>query len=207
MKNFNMLARLSLLATCISFSSAEAQIVLDLSPPAPVNSRGYSVKSVTFNGTGCPVGKNTAFLLQGNILWLKLGNLKVETGPGLSLSASRRNCAATVQFVQNKTSVAVDSIAYFLDTDLPAQTTANLSVSWFFQGEGQTGSYTDSLQGDYAGTWLSNFDAVPSNDVWEPCGVDRALTVNSAVRLSGQREQKAQAQWQIIGLRLKSRAC
>ncbi len=196
------------LALFLGFASqVHAQVAVDPSVPGS-SRRGLAVETVNFNGSGCPAGKETGTLVQGDILWLKFARAqKAEIGPNTSLSASRRNCAATIRFANNNKSYAVDSIASYIEADIPAQNSASVNVSWFFEGTGQTGSYSDTLEGDYAGIWLNNFDSIVSSELWSPCKADRALTVNSAIRISGPRNQPASANWPIIGIRFKARGC
>jgi hypothetical protein len=98
-------------------------------------------------------------------------------------------------------------VAFYVEADLPAQNSANLSVNWFYEGQGQTGTFSKTLNGDYYGVWTNTFQGAVSGDVWKPCGANRALTVNGAIRVTGPREQESKAQWQILGIRLKSRSC
>lgn len=209
MKTTTCAAFLGRLALVLGFAGfAQAQIVLDPNLPSTGRSPLPNVQSVLANGSGCPMGKDVSTLVQGDILWVKFPDAQTaQTGPNTSLSASRRNCAITLRFGSSDRTFTIDSVAFFIDADLPAQSTAFAQVSWFFEGQGQTGSFADSLQGDYSGTWLNNFDTPVSNEVWKPCGLDRALTVNSSIRISGPRDQAAQAQWQVVGFHLKSKSC
>ncbi|WP_141731042.1 DUF4360 domain-containing protein [Oligoflexus tunisiensis] len=200
---------LTALALVLGFASfAQAGIELDVTHPLTVGSTRFGVESVTFNGTGCAGGKGTGYLVQNDILWLKFADDQTaKTGPGTSLSASRRNCAATINFKDSNRSYAIDAVAFYVEADLPAENTANVTVNWFYAGQGQTGSFTKTLDGDYSGVWTNTFQGAVSGDVWKPCGADRALTVNGAIRVSGPREHESIAQWQILGIRLKSRSC
>jgi len=200
---------LTALALFLGYASfAQADIALDISDPLNVGRTRFGIESVTFNGTGCAGGKGTGYLVQNDILWLKFADAQTaSSGPDTSLSASRRNCAAIVNFKDGSRSYAVDSVAFYVEADLPAQNTANVSVTWSYAGQGTTGSFAKTLNGDYYGVWTNTFEGEVSGDVWKPCGADRTLTVNGAIRVSGPREVESKAQWQILGLRLKSRSC
>jgi hypothetical protein len=200
---------LSVLAFFLGYASfAQANIELDVSDPLDVGRTRFGIESISFNGSGCAGGKGTGYLVQNDILWLKFADdQKAKTGPDTSLSASRRNCAATIKFKDSHRSYAVDAVAFYVEADLPEKTSANVSVTWFYAGQGQTGSFSKTLNGDYSGVWTNTFKGAVSGDVWKPCGADRTLTVNGAIRVTGPREQESTAQWQILGLRLKARSC
>ncbi len=197
------------LALFLGYASfAHANVELDVTDPLDVGLTRFGIESVTFNGTGCAGGKDTGYLVQNDILWLKFADAQTaKTGPGTSLSASRRNCAAIINFKDGSRSFAVDSVAFYVEADLPEKNTANVSVTWSYAGQGQTGSFAKTLNGAYSGIWTHTFEDAVSGDVWKPCGADRTLTVNGAIRVSGAREEESSAQWQILGLRLKSRSC
>jgi hypothetical protein len=201
------LTALALFLSYASFAQAN-DIDLDVTDPLDVGRTRFGIESVTFNGSGCAGGKGTGYLVQNDILWLKFADAQTaKTGPDKSLSESRRNCSAIINFKDGSRSLAVDSVAFYVEADLPEKHSANVSVNWFFAGQGTTGSFSKTLNGDYYGVWTNTFEGAVSGDVWKPCGADRSLTVNGAIRVTGPREQESTAQWQILGLRLKSRAC
>jgi hypothetical protein len=200
---------LTALALILGYASfAQAGIQLDVNNPLTVGSTRFGIESISFNGTGCAGGKGTGFLVQNDILWLKFADDQTaQSGPGSSLSASRRNCTATINFKDSKYSYAVDGVAFYVEADLPADNSANVTVNWFYQGQGETGTFSKTLDGDYSGVWTNTFEGAVSESVWKPCGANRALTVNGAIRVAGPREHESVAQWQILGIRLKSRSC
>jgi hypothetical protein len=201
------LTALALFLGYATFAQAN-DIDLDVNDPLDVGSTRFGIESVTFNGSGCADGKGTGYLVQNDILWLKFADAQTaKTGPGSSISESRRNCSAIINFKDGSRSYAVDSIAFYVEADLPEKNSANVSVSWSYAGQGTTGTFSRTLNGDYSGVWTNTFAGAVSGDVWKPCGADRSLTVNGAIRVTGPREQESTAQWQILGLRLKSRSC
>lgn len=188
---------------------AQADITIEPATPGDAaRATRFGIKSIAFNGTGCAGGQGTGYLVQNDILWLKFADAQTaQSSPNTSLSTSRRNCAAIINFTDNGKSYAIDSVAFYVEADLPAQNSANVTVSWSYQGQPQTGSFSETLNGDYSGVWTNSFDSGVSTEVWKPCGADRSLTVNGAIRVTGPREQESKAQWQILGVRLKSKAC
>lgn len=166
------------------------------------------IQSVTFAGSGCPSNEAVAFTQQGDYLLISFASaLKASVGPGITLSSLRKNCSATIVFAEDKKSLAIHSLGWYGLADLQEGQDANLNVSWFFQGQGTTGSFSSALKGPADDSWLNNFEAKVGQDLWEPCNAQRALTINTSLRISGPRDVAADSQLFILGVRFKNRAC
>lgn len=172
------------------------------------SAKAASIQSITFAGSGCPAAKDVVYSLQGDYLLISFGSsLKAEVGPGVTLSSLRKNCSATLVFGADQKSLAVHSVGWYGLADLKEGQDANLNVSWFYQGQGTTGSFNAVLKGTGRQPWLNNFEGQPTAEVWEPCDASRALTINTSLRIAGPRDQVANSQLYFLGVRFKSRNC
>ncbi len=183
---------------------------LDSPRVPPGGGAAFAIKSLVFNGSGCPGGVGTEYQLQGDILWIKFpSSMHAETGWDSSESNFRRNCIATLRVNESFQSYALDSVAWYATVGLPEQSTSTLHISWFYEGQKAMGSFESTLTGPASGNWFDNFSqAIPSQKlIWKPCALDRALNINSEIRLPLSPEAEASADLKVVGLRFKKRNC
>lgn len=186
-----------------------AQIDLDARVP-PGGGAAFKLQSIVFNGSGCPQGQGTSHQIQGDVLWLKFPEqLTAESGPYTSPADRRKNCIATVRFANSLQSYAIESIAFAAYTSLPEEVSATIQTSWFYEGQGQTGSLSFTREGPAEDAWISHFSQPvhPGQLLWKPCALDRALNINSSVLVSGTSTDPSLAQLQVVGLRIKRKNC
>jgi hypothetical protein len=186
-----------------------AEVELDSRIP-PGGGAGFRLQSLLFNGSGCPMGQGTSHQIQGDILWLKFpAELTAESSPGSSASERRKNCIATLRFATSLQSYAIESYAFAGFADLSEEGAARLNINWFYEGQGKTESKTETLEGPYDDEWYSHFSQAihPADLVWKPCGLDRALNINSSVLVSEASKGHALAQFRVLGVRFKRKNC
>jgi hypothetical protein len=152
---------------------------------AAVPAEVIEIKSIQYNGSGCPmstVAENVSSDKQA--FTLSFSDYVAEAGPNLPPSSGRKNCQLTM--VLNVPAGWQFSIASFyyrgfmeLDTAMKAQQTA----SYYFQGQGATGKFSSNKTGQYSGDYVYNDNIGLSSAIWSACGVERALNVNTSIRV------------------------
>jgi uncharacterized protein DUF4360 len=161
---------------------AAQQIVLGDSGVAPDQVR---IRSLSWAGTGCPAGtvaENLASDYQA--FTLLFDAYEAELGPGLPLSRSRRNCQILVdlEFPQGW-SYSVFDVDYRGFVNVGRGVSGVQQSAYYFQGEIQTARLQTTLRGPRVGDYQIR-DSLPLDAVvWSPCGANRALIINSAIRL------------------------
>jgi len=188
-----------------SQAMAQGPITIDPRVP-PGGGASLPIQSLQFNGSGCPTGVDTTWQVQGDILWLKFpATFEAKSGPNTSVSSSRRNCIASLRFTNSLQTYAIDSLAFLSQLDLPDDSQATARISWFYEGQRPTGSYETSMMGPTSTAWYDLFSSIVS-PIWKPCRLDRALNINSEIRLADSYDH-ASAQLKTVGIRFKRKNC
>jgi hypothetical protein len=145
-----------------------------------------TIRSLSWAGSGCPAGtvaENLAPDLQA--FTLLFDSYVAEIGPGLPLSQARRNCQILVdlQFPQGW-SYSVFDVDYRGFANLDLGVSGIQQSNYYFQGEFLTSRLQTTLNGPRASDYQIR-DSLPLNAlVWSPCGAQRALIINSSVRVA-----------------------
>jgi hypothetical protein len=115
-----------------------------------------------------------------------------EAGPGMPLSLARKNCqiAVDLRFPQGW-SYSIFTVDYRGYARLDPGTSGQQVSSYYFSGQSKTGNLRTTYYGpaerDYQIRDTLGIDAL----VWSPCGVNRALNMNTQVRVSATGRQRA----------------
>lgn len=185
-----------------------AQINLEARVP-PGGGNALKLQSLVFNGSGCPQGSAPRYQIQGDVLWLTFpAEFTAESGPDVTPAQRRKNCIATLRFAPSLQSYAIESLAFGANASLPDDADAKLNISWFYEGQGQTASFAETLTGPWNDEWYAGFSQPfrPSELLWKPCGPERALSINSSILLSDS-AYDALAQLRVLGVRFKRKNC
>ncbi|MBC7659933.1 MAG: DUF4360 domain-containing protein [Chitinophagaceae bacterium] len=171
----------------LSAVSAFAEDRIPVLPPAG----SVKIKSLSAIGSGCPDAStySTNISDDAQAFTVTFSSFVAEVGPGIPLSASRKNCAltATLQIPAGyQFSIATFNYRGFMDLDSKVQ--AEHTTQYYFQGQSQTGKFVAREVGpkskDFVYTDTIGLTSVYIPDVWSPCNIDRALIVNPSIRVS-----------------------
>jgi Domain of unknown function (DUF4360) len=149
-------------------------------PPAGVTIRGLS-----WAGSGCPAGTVAWNVAPDAMAFTLLFDSYVaEMGPGVPLGNSRRNCQILVDldFPQGW-SYSVATVDYRGFSNLESGVTGVQQSNYYFQGELLTGRLQTPLQGPRIGDFQIRDVLGLEALIWSPCGAQRALNINSSVRV------------------------
>ena len=150
-------------------------------PPGPV-----SIRRVSSNGTGCPIGTLAANVSDDRgALTLTFSELVAETGPGVPLWAGRKNCVVNLVLAVPagwQYTLGPANLRAYLDLDQGVRST--FSTTAFFEGAGTTRAFQSIKNGPSAGDLVVSDPTAFAGLGWSPCGVERALSLNTAVRIA-----------------------
>ncbi|MBC7530141.1 MAG: RICIN domain-containing protein [Oligoflexus sp.] len=159
------------------------------SQDAPDPSQTF-IKSIDALGSGCPTGTYSSNLSDDRKAFtLSFSEFVAEIGPGIPLSDARKNCSITLTLqVPAGWQYSIGTFNYRGFMDVAAKVRADHSTSYFFQGTGDTGTFSATSTGpvakDFVYTDKIGLASVYIPDQWSPCNVDRALTINPSIRLT-----------------------
>ncbi|HYX37496.1 MAG TPA: DUF4360 domain-containing protein [Oligoflexus sp.] len=173
-----VLAPAALLVSSVSFADG-------LVPAEPV-----TIKSIQVNGTGCPLGTVAQNISEDNQAFtLTFSEFVAETGPGLSPTSSRKNCVVTATLkVPVGWQYSIGSFFYRGYMGLDEGIRATHSTSYFFEGQGKTGTFASVKEGplaqDFVFTDKIGLSSAIMPDTWSECTKERALNINTSIRVS-----------------------
>lgn len=153
---------------------------LAVDPPPSVR-----IRSISWAGSGCPAGTVAANVAPDlTAFTLLFDSYVADLGPGLSLSRSRKNCQILVDldFPQGW-SYSVFSVDYRGFANLQRGVSGIQQSLYYFQGELRTGRLQTILNGPWVGDYQIRDVLGLEALVWSPCGAQRALNINSSIRL------------------------
>ena len=153
------------------------------------------IEGYTYAGTGCPAGSVSDNLsIDGQALTLLFDSFVASVGPGVPFSEKRKNCAVTVKlrFPQGW-SYSLYTVDYRGYVDLQQGTNGAQTVRYWFSGDGRTGQATTPFYGPRTGDYTIRDRMFFNQNIWSPCGAQRDLVINSAVKVDNSRAPFASA--------------
>ncbi len=169
------------LASCFSLLASSSLFARSaVVPQEPV-----LIKKIQYNGSGCPLGTVAQNIAPSkDSFTLSFSEFVAETGPGIPLSASRKNCILTLVLdVPAGWQYSIADFYYRGFMDLDRTIRAEHSASYFFEGQGQTGRFGTRQMGPYASDYVYTDQIGLASAVWSPCNVQRALNINASIRV------------------------
>lgn len=163
--------------------------------PAFATAPDFKIKTLQFAGSGCPAGTVAGNVAADNEAFtLLFDSYLAEAGPGLPLSASRKNCQLLLTFDcpagYSFALVNVDTRGF---ASLDYAVTGTQKTSFYFQGSSITASLERTFYGEQSGDYQVR-DTVPAAQrTWGACGRNaRALNINTSVRVDNSRNRNGQ---------------
>jgi len=176
-------------STLLSLLSLSGLALGEIGP----NPREVYINGISYAGSGCPAGSVSQVLSSdAKAFTLLFDSYIAEAGPGMPLSLARKNCqiAVDLRFPQGW-SYSVFTVDYRGYARLDPGTSGQQVSSYYFSGQAKTGSLRTNFYGpterDYQIRDTLGLDAV----VWSPCGANRALNMNTQVRVTASGRQRA----------------
>ncbi|MGE0174497.1 MAG: DUF4360 domain-containing protein [Oligoflexales bacterium] len=143
-----------------------------------------SIDGINYGGSGCPqgsVGKEISSDEQA--FTLIFDQYIAEVGPGVPLSAGRKNCQIGIKLnVPAGWTYMIADFDYRGYVSLDRGVDAKQTSRYYFQGDSITGNLSTRWDGPIDENYFIS-DSV-DQDVWAPCGARRSLNVNTAIQVS-----------------------
>lgn len=157
------------------------------------NPNEISIRGVVYGGSGCPGGSVANMLSpDGKAFTLLFDNYVAEAGPGVSLSAGRRNCQLAVNMkFPNGYSFSVIKVDYRGYALIDRGAKGTQQTSYYFAGQARNAvlrsTYVGPRDEDYQITDALGIESA----VWSPCGMARALIMNTEIRVTARGGSRA----------------
>lgn len=138
------------------------------------------LRSINYAGSGCPAGSISANVSpDSRALSLTMDEFVAEVGPGVPLSAGRRNCQLSIDLsYPSGWSYAVLRTQRRGYVNLEPGVTATQTSSFYFQGQSRSARLSTSFTGPTSRDYIIADTLDSSAQVWSPCSSSRALNVN-----------------------------
>ncbi len=151
------------------------------------------IAGISYAGSGCPAGSvSESLAADREAFTLLFDSYIAEAGPGVSLANGRRNCQIAVDLrIPQGWSYTIYDVDYRGFAQLDPGTVGTQKTTYYFQGSSQQ----VSLQTNYSGPKNNDYHIRDSLGldamVWSPCGVTRAINMNTQVRVAAGGSRRA----------------
>lgn len=152
-----------------------------------------SIQKIAYAGSGCRAGTVSDLMSpDAKSFTLLFDSYIAEAGPGIPLSESRKNCQIGVdmRFPQGW-SFTVFEVDYRGYARLDRGTTGLQKTDYYFAGQSKSASLQSNFFGAVDRDYQVRDTLGISSLVWSPCGVTRALVMNTQVRVTARGQQRA----------------
>lgn len=157
------------------------------------NPNQVRIVKIIYAGSGCPAGTVSELLApDAKAFTLLFDSYLAEAGPGIALSKSRANCqiAVDLRFPQGY-SFSLFDVDYRGYANLERGTTGLQKTTYYFAGQSQAPSLQSLFRGPYDNDYHVRDTLALSAVAWSPCGMTRALNLNTQVRVAAPRGRQA----------------
>ncbi len=187
----------ALMAAMFAATAAEAQVIItdpirddgQIDRPTESGNRPSYVRlrNLSYAGSGCPAGSvATNVSASRDSFTLLFDSFVAESGRGIPLSQSRKNCMLSVDLdFPSGWSYTVDTLETQGYVALDPGVRADVTTSFYFQGQTATARFSSSFYGPTSRDYHIRDTLGLSAQVWSPCGMQRALNLNYSIRVSG----------------------
>lgn len=148
------------------------------------NPNEVHINKISYNGTGCPLGTVAENMADdAKAFTLLFDSYVAEAGPGIPFSANRKNCqiAVDLQFPQGW-SYTIFTVDYRGYAKLEPGTSGAQQSTYYFQGQPKSAVLKTTYTGPKDSDYHIRDTLGLSSLVWSPCGVNRAVNINTQVR-------------------------
>lgn len=158
---------------------------------APDPSQVY-IESMTYNGTGCPVGSVAVELAPDRTAFTMLfSEFVAQAGPGISPSQWRRNCQINFDlFVPSGWSYSVATVDFRGFVQLDPGVVGTQTATYYFSNQLQQASFDTVFVGPKDQDYLIRDEVGVENLVWSRCGETRPANINTSVRVNNRQNPR-----------------
>lgn len=173
---FKILAPLAILTSGSAFATD-----LLLAPSEPIQ-----IENVTFKGTGCTDDSTASVNISEDkqAFTVTFSEFVAEAGPGIPLSANRKNCNLTLDLdIPAGWQFSLASFNFRGFVGIEQGVSAEHSATYFLQGSPEQLKFSSKNKGPYSQDYVYTDTLGIGSTVWSDCGVKRALSINTAIRV------------------------
>jgi hypothetical protein len=178
----------------ISFESVIALTMSLFATLSPLGSLAYAenvppwveIRDLQWAGSGCPSDSVAPRVtLSQKELRLVFYSLTASAGPDIPITEKRKNCSLILRLaVPHGWSFTIFSVDYRGFASLDDLVEGTQRSAYFFEGDFPSAVLQTTLLGPFD-EYYKIYDTLSLADaVWSPCGEDRALNINTEVRVS-----------------------
>lgn len=166
-------------AACVSLAPV---VRAQTAPPASQ----VTIRSLEWAGSGCPPGSvEGSVASDAKAFSLLFSQYQASVGPGIPIGESRKNCnlLLRLKFPQGW-SFTILNVDYRGYASLDNRVRGTQRSGYFFEGQFPSGALRSDLVGPFDDNYEVRDRLGLDTVVWSPCGVDRALNINTEVRVN-----------------------
>jgi len=183
MKRFTIYTLASFLVA--AFTLSNRAIAQDAPNPNQIN-----IKRITYAGPGCRQGSVTGNIsVDARAFTLVFSEFTAEVGPGLAPGVSTTKCRVTLDIqIPNGWSYTLFETTFRGYADLDEKVNASLDTAYFFQASpSQVTRFNRNFSGPFSDNFSESHRMGMQNTVWSACGRQRALNIDTEVKLNNDR--------------------
>jgi hypothetical protein len=144
------------------------------------------IENVSFKGTGCADESTASVNISEDkqAFTVTFSEFLAEAGVGIPASASRKNCALTLDLdipAGWQFSIADFNFRGFMTLDQGIS--AEHSATYFLQGDPKQLKFASTNKGPFSEDYVYTDTIGIGSQVWSACGIKRALSINTAIRV------------------------
>lgn len=152
-----------------------------------------SIRNIVAMGDGCPAGTASTLItstrpgcLNADFLEVVFSQFKVEKGPMIPLSESRKQCTVIIDLlIPQGFRYTLFDVHYEGFGNIPRGSSGSLRSEYFFPFIPGRPTSTKTLSGPFFGDFTKDNTLGILSLVWSPCGQLYPLNVKSDLRLAG----------------------
>jgi len=166
-------------------------VAASANPVAKRQERTFTIKSVSYGGTGCPQGSIKP-VINGNRVKLE-GHFTASQKPGGSIIERRRNCQVGLDVTFNAPwTTAKIFTTYMGELNLDAATKGTLSQTYYISGQTTQGKADRSFDGPInTGYWMISNLAIPNAGPACQPESNESLQINTQAIVAGDASKNA----------------
>ncbi len=150
--------------------------------PAPAEP--ITIDNISYKGTGCATEESAAINISEDkqAFTVTFSELAAQIGPGISPLDTRKNCVLTFDLdIPAGWQFSIASFNFRGYMALDQGILAEHSATYFLQGDLKQQKFTSKVAGAFSDEYVYTDNIGIASAVWSPCGVKRALSVNTSV--------------------------
>jgi hypothetical protein len=161
--------------------------------PAFADAPSYvRINNISYAGSGCPAGTVAENISADKKAFVLLFDSYIaEIGPGISVREARKNCQISIDLNYPRGwSFALMGLEYRGFANLDTGVEAVQRTSHYYAGQGGAANFSSTFRGPMSYDFQINDNLAATALLWSPCNAQRALNINTQIRLDNSRNPR-----------------